>query len=557
MSVKKLVFLLIVGVLLAAIGSIMFPVIDYVIKEEIKKKVVISNTSETYDVWQDIPIPVYMQFYIFNVLNSEEIQNGEKPAVEQLGPYTYIERRTKFDIVWNENGTVTYKQTRTFHFVPEMSAGNETDLITTINPIIAVLAQSLRWLPEIVKEVISRVLELTPNEDLFMTRPVKEVLWGYEDPSLTLLNSLLPTWFSRTVIGYFIRKNFTDDGVYTVYTGETDANLVGEIEKYNGDSSVNIWSTEWANMVNGSDGTLNPPFGFDEEYSHVFVSDICRSIRGKYKTDVTIPQGIKLRRFGGDQNDMKNATLNPDNIGFCTPNTSCLPTGLLNSTLCQEPVDGFALPIIFSFPHFLYADPEVQESVDGLEPNEWEHQTVIDAEPWTGFVLRVAKRLQINIFVEPIAGIKQTHNIRKLYFPVVWLNESSATDDKHADLLIDQLFTPLEITNIVKITLVCLGGVWVLVTSGLLIHGCWQNRGYNDDEDDETDGIRSPPRSHDPVTDPILPSSGSGNFSRIPGPSRGDSSVTSSTSGQRSSGMSKDQVVKNERTPILGSNLDV
>ncbi|XP_059148918.1 lysosome membrane protein 2-like [Physella acuta] len=470
LSLKKLGIILAVGVLVAAIGGAMFPLLDYIIREEIKKKVVISNTSETYDIWQDIPIPVYMQFYIFDVVNVLEVKAGERPYVNQRGPYTYLERRTKFDIVWNDNGTVTYKQNRTFHFVPEKSVGGESDLITTVNPLIGVLAQNLRWMPNFIKEAISVVLEVLPNEDLFMTRTVYETLWGYEDPALVMLKSILPSWFQTTQIGYFIRKNDTDDGVYTVLTGEKDTDSVGVITKYNGESHVSVWTTEWANMINGSDGTLTPPFGFDRDDAKIFVSDICRSIRGVYKEDVSIPQGIDLRRFGGDQNDMMNSSVNPDNIGFCTPQTNCLPTGLLNSTTCQEPVDSFPLPIIFSFPHFLYADPEVINHVGGLHPQEWEHQTIIDIEPWTGLVLRVSKRLQINIFLEKIPDIAQTFNIRKLYFPVLWVNESSVTDDKHADMLKDQLFTPIKIAFIVKIALICLGGVMVLASLATIIY---------------------------------------------------------------------------------------
>ncbi|KAH9515608.1 Scavenger receptor class B member 1 [Bulinus truncatus] len=381
MSKKKIIIIIIIGILLAAIGGALFPLIDYFIQEEIKKKVVISNTSETYDIWQDVPVPVYMQFYIFNVDNPLEIKSGEKPALKQLGPYTYREKRTKFDITWNENGTVSYKQNRTFYFVPEMSSGDESDMITTVNPLMAVIAQSLKWMPSWLNEIVSLVLAVKAGEDMFMTRPVYEVLWGYNDPALVMLNSLVPSWFQTTVIGYFIRKNSTDDGLYTVYTGATDSSLVGKISRYNGESFVNAWSTQWANMINGTDGTLSAPFGFDRDTAQIYVSDICRSIKGVFKKEVTLPQGIKLRQFGGDRNDMLNATVNKDNIGFCVPQTRCLPTGLLNSTSCQEPVDGFPLPIIFSFPHFLYADPEVQNSVDGLQADEAEHQTHIDIEP--------------------------------------------------------------------------------------------------------------------------------------------------------------------------------
>lgn len=55
-----------------------------------------------------------------------------------LPKYSFRERREKYDIVWNSNGTVTYRQNRTFSFVPEMSNGNESDMIMTINPVVAV-----------------------------------------------------------------------------------------------------------------------------------------------------------------------------------------------------------------------------------------------------------------------------------------------------------------------------------------------------------------------------------------------------------------------------------
>uniref|UniRef100_A0A2C9L7I0 Uncharacterized protein n=1 Tax=Biomphalaria glabrata TaxID=6526 RepID=A0A2C9L7I0_BIOGL len=106
----------------------------------------------------------------------------------------------------------------------------------------------------------------------------------------------------------------------------------------------------------------------------------------------------------------------------------------------------------------------------GLQPNEDEHQTLIDIEPWTGLVLQAAKRLQINIFIEQVPYIKQTDGIRKLYFPVFWLNESSVTDDEHANLLKSELFTPMMIADIVKYSLLALGGFFVLLAVALLIH---------------------------------------------------------------------------------------
>ena len=80
-----------------------------------------------------------------------------------------------------------------------------------------------------------------------------------------------------------------------------------------------------------------------------------RSLGGVYIDDVYI-KDIRLRRYGGRRFDVENATVNPDNIGFCTPKgtpaNKCIPAGLINSTLCQEPgmentVDATNLLVLF------------------------------------------------------------------------------------------------------------------------------------------------------------------------------------------------------------------
>ena len=416
-----------------------------------------------------------MQFYLFNVTNADEVLAGGKPRLVQMGPYTYKERREKFDIVWNHNGTVTYKQNRTFTFLPDMSAGNETDLVTTVNPLIPVLAHNYHLLSSTLSWGMSWIMG---DEKLFFTRPVKEVLWGYDDPVLSFANGLLPGRFPIKNIGYFMRRNFTDDGVYTVSTGAEDISTLGDVTAWNYKDSLDIWTTNSSNMINGSDGSLGPPFMFNVSESSVYVSDICRSIRGVYLQDVHV-KGIRLRRFGGDPYDMANASVNPQNYGFCTPAGTpidkCLPSGLLNSTKCQEPVNGFDLPIIFSFPHFLNADPKVGDKFIGLSPNEAEHETAIDMEPWTGLVLQVAKRLQINILVEQSPDLKdKTLNVTRMFFPILWINESSVTNDKYADMLKDQLFWPKQLAETGRVVMAIAGSALTLLCGLLLVWHHWR-----------------------------------------------------------------------------------
>ena len=47
------------------------------------------NNEIAYPMWKDIPVPFYMSVYFFNVLNPKEVLLGEKPMVEERGPYVY------------------------------------------------------------------------------------------------------------------------------------------------------------------------------------------------------------------------------------------------------------------------------------------------------------------------------------------------------------------------------------------------------------------------------------------------------------------------------------
>ena len=91
------------------------------------------NGSEAYPLWQHPPIPIYMQVWVFDCTNSDDVIAGAKPNVTQRGPYTYREERVKVGITFNRNATVTYRQVKTYHFVREKSVGWDNETFTTIN----------------------------------------------------------------------------------------------------------------------------------------------------------------------------------------------------------------------------------------------------------------------------------------------------------------------------------------------------------------------------------------------------------------------------------------
>lgn len=44
-----------------------------------------------YSIWKKPTqsVPVYLQFYVFDLTNPIEVSQGEKPFMKQKGPYSY------------------------------------------------------------------------------------------------------------------------------------------------------------------------------------------------------------------------------------------------------------------------------------------------------------------------------------------------------------------------------------------------------------------------------------------------------------------------------------
>jgi hypothetical protein len=49
----------------------------------------IAPSSNAFEFFMNPPASIYRKFYFFNVTNPQEIGNGRKPILVQMGPYTY------------------------------------------------------------------------------------------------------------------------------------------------------------------------------------------------------------------------------------------------------------------------------------------------------------------------------------------------------------------------------------------------------------------------------------------------------------------------------------
>uniref|UniRef100_A0A3P8WL17 Scavenger receptor class B member 2 n=1 Tax=Cynoglossus semilaevis TaxID=244447 RepID=A0A3P8WL17_CYNSE len=387
------------------------------------EEVVLKNGSEAFKAWENPPAPIYMQFYFFNLTNPLEVLDGERPAVLEIGPYTYREYRPMEEINFLENGTkVASINTKTYIFEPNMSRGPESDLIRTVNiPAMTVMEKFKDSI--IMANLISSYMR-SSDEGLFTTRTVGELLWGYEDELLKALRTLKPDL--DDVFGLFYKSNASNDGDYVFFTGKQNYKDFARVDTWNGESSLNWWTTDECNMINGTNGASFHPVIKKNEALYMFSSDLCRSIYALYEGDVTV-KGIPGYRFVPPSEVFANDTVNPANAGFCVPAGNCLGSGILNVSVCKQ-----GAPIIMSSPHFYQADEKFVKDVFGMNPKKEHHETVIDINPLTGIILHAAKRLQVNVYVEKIPSFSQTGNVRTVVFPVVYLNESAVIDDTSA-----------------------------------------------------------------------------------------------------------------------------
>ncbi|KAL5011838.1 hypothetical protein ScPMuIL_010389 [Solemya velum] len=450
----------ILGVALIAVGGGLIPVFTNLIHNNVKDKVKIQNGTDTYDKWLSPPYPVYFQVWAYDVLNPSDIVQGKKPVVAEKGPYTYKEERHKVNVTFYPNGTVSYREIRWFTFDRERSIGSDDDIITTVSVPMVSIVNLIRFQFSFVKELVNFVLKMA-GEPLFMKLSVKQLMWGYEDQLLKDAKELLEKYVGKIIddkFGLFMAANNSDDGMYTIHTGVDDTNKFGIVDNWNGNSTLHFWTTDSCNKINGTDGTVFPPFVDKSDKLFIFSTDICRSIFTSFSKEYEL-KGVNVYRFSAPDSVFANYTANPANTGFCTPKGNCLGSGVLNVSICQ-PMNA---PVILSQPHFHAASPKIKNAIDGIQDTP-EDVTILDVEPLTGALFKADKKMQMNVFLENVSHITDMALLDDLIFPIIWLNESTLIDDADVDTFKSEVEKPIKITKGVQYGLMALGAFVLICT---------------------------------------------------------------------------------------------
>uniref|UniRef100_A0A673AXN7 Scavenger receptor class B, member 2c n=1 Tax=Sphaeramia orbicularis TaxID=375764 RepID=A0A673AXN7_9TELE len=261
--------------LIVGIGLVVAQVFRTLMHNRLKKEIVLVEGSRVFESWKKPPPPVYMEFFFFNVTNAKEFENGAKPKVTQVGPYTY-----------------------SFFKAPMVSL----------------------WMSSL-------------GSGFFTTRTVEELLWGYEDPLLARIATTSPD--VEKVFGLMYKKNGSNNGEFVYHTGEQNYMDYGRVETWKGQSQLTFWTSDQSNSINGSDGSAFHPLLQKNERIYIFTPDLCRSIYMEFEKDVEV-KGIPAYRFTPPRSVLASKEENEANTGFCVSPKECLGTGLLKVSPCRK-----------------------------------------------------------------------------------------------------------------------------------------------------------------------------------------------------------------------------
>lgn len=117
--------LLAFGCIFVALGVAVLAIGQMLLEGMILKTMAITPGSSRLQGWLTPPVESHMDAYAFHVTNPDEVLRGAKPILEEKGPFVFRSDTVKDsddNMVFRDNDTtLTYRQRKIYHFVPEKS----------------------------------------------------------------------------------------------------------------------------------------------------------------------------------------------------------------------------------------------------------------------------------------------------------------------------------------------------------------------------------------------------------------------------------------------------
>uniref|UniRef100_A0A6B2L1Z3 Uncharacterized protein n=1 Tax=Arcella intermedia TaxID=1963864 RepID=A0A6B2L1Z3_9EUKA len=452
------------------------------------RRVVTSNSSQGYNDFQSnmkSGVPYYLNLYVYNVTNPDDIKLGKKPILNQLGPYVYDWKWYKFDINWSsDKDLVSFFQKESFYFRRDLTNPNldpyKDQCVFPSIPYAAVrskLGLDDQWWKALGLDILSSYAakKALPEDqvDPFIGSTVDAYVWGFDSQLLGWLNSTFASYLDgplKTRVS--IQQNDTSEEevrqshVYpdVMHTGNDDLKKLSQFHEWQGKHLLEfggepLWGSEEANTVQGTDAyAFTTHLNKANDNQTVFVREIFRHVNFICNETQSL-KGIDTNVYFLDARDYTNST--PNNYYLFAPD------GVSNLSKPNTYTQGSPVEVLLSQPHFFQADPVYSNSIEILPPNSQtnmtSHNTFIWVEPITGITMQAFKRLQVNLKVK--GSLILNPNLPLTYIPIVYFEETGTVSDSLASEWKNSLGVAMTILQLIAPIGYTLAGLLFLLAS--------------------------------------------------------------------------------------------
>ncbi|CAH0398991.1 unnamed protein product [Chilo suppressalis] len=381
----------------------------------------VKEGSFIYKTWEKLPYQLYAEVWVYNYTNVPEYLNGEDTVlkVKEVGPFLYEEFRTNSNItVDKERGVMTMIPNIRLQFLRNQSIADTNDVNIYV-PNIALLAIST-LLADQLGYFANAGAYYSINalgSKLFRNLTVEELLWGYEDPIVTIASSLLPAWIDFQKIG--ILDRFYASKEETVEVEIADEETRFSIINWNDSPGIveqgfkDLNTSIPCNRARGTyEGIMMKSHLKKNTTIPIHRRQACRIIPFSYQEVVDDKYGFEYYRYM-----MESSAFNSSSRYACNCNKNCLPDGFVDISNCY-----YGFPITLSKPHFMDADPQQQSYYQGMNPDPKKHSSILDVEPTIGVPLALSSKMQVNLAVRMSAGNPITKPLKDKIVPMLWLS---------------------------------------------------------------------------------------------------------------------------------------
>jgi len=180
------------GCLILILGIITLVCGNSLLTKVILKSMALKPGSDRLQSWLTPPVQPHLEGYAFSVENSDEVIQGKKPKLKEVGPFVYKAVTVKdsvdhdsghVNLQYDENGeTLTYRP-RKFYFIDrEKSVGDPDNTFITVPniPFLSGMAK-IRDMSSFSKSIGVNVVTKTGLGTPFINVSFSGLLWGYND----------------------------------------------------------------------------------------------------------------------------------------------------------------------------------------------------------------------------------------------------------------------------------------------------------------------------------------------------------------------------------------